>query len=316
LVTTSPLGKKYKHSEHIVVFDDWISGRYLLMSTNHEKILSLGICLLFVAAGSGSFSNAFVAQDPAEMPSLISYSALPSADPDDGKFFGIAGSGLSTLAGIRVVAHIGVPAGSTYFHIGVFDGDQGGLWDRDGSDVTIYRLYKDPLKNGTTDHFVTSWLNLDCVDDDWYNRNFTTDSGAQAPSGNYFYRLEVDWRDGIPALMINNFKIRTTGQISLAAGQWFGFDGGPQRIEGFRPGKDPWDSPPTLFMWDRSPIPPPARSSSPSIRLPPSSSRNWGSTRATNTPGRPTRRVPPWNEISRRSRADGSALPSLPGWPP
>jgi hypothetical protein len=182
----------------------------------------------------------FDAPENAGMPGSITYSALPSADPDDGRFFGIAGSGLSTLAGISVVAYIGVPAGSSYFHIGIFDGDQGGIWDSDGSDVTIYRLYKDPLKNGTTDHIITNWLSLNCFDDDWYNRNFTVDSEAQAPSGNYFYRLEVDWRDGIPVGMINNFKIRTTGQISLAAGQWFGFDGGPQRIAGFsNPPYDP-----------------------------------------------------------------------------
>ncbi|MEE9489751.1 MAG: hypothetical protein V3V91_04845, partial [Thermoplasmata archaeon] len=164
------------------------------------------------------------------MPSLISYSALPSADPDDGKFLGIAGEGLSTLAGRKAVAFVGVPAGETSFQIGIFDGDQGTHWDTDGYAVTIYRLYKDPLKNGTTSHFVTSWTSGDCIDDDWYNKNFSTDSGARAPSGNYFYRLEVDWRDYIPMGEVNNFKIRTTGQISLMAGQWFGFQGGPQRL--------------------------------------------------------------------------------------
>jgi hypothetical protein len=173
----------------------------------------------------------FGAPEVTGMPGSPSYSALPTGDPDDGKFLGIAGSDLQTLAGIRVVAYIGVPAGESYFHIGIFDGEQGGYWDTHGSDVTIYRLYMDPMKNGTTDHFVTSWLNLNCVDDDWYNRNFTTDSGAQAPSGNYFYRLEVDWRDYIPSGQVNNFKIRTTGQVSLRAGQWFGFHGGPQRLD-------------------------------------------------------------------------------------
>ncbi|MCJ2670364.1 MAG: hypothetical protein LN416_07650, partial [Candidatus Thermoplasmatota archaeon] len=200
------------------------------MSSDLVRLLSLGICILFATAGSGLDPNVSDAQDQAEMPGLTSYSALPSADPDDGKFLGIAGSGLQTLSGIRVLAFIGVPAGETYFHIGIFDGDQGGYWDTHGGDVTIYRLYKDPMKNGTTDHFVTSWLNLNCVDDDWYNRNFTTDSGAQAPSGNYFYRLEVDWRDYTPSGQVNNFKIRTTGQVSLMAGQWFGFHGGPQRL--------------------------------------------------------------------------------------
>src|SRR6266511_2529985 len=54
---------------------------------------------------------------------------LPSLDPDDAKFFGVAGAGIETLAGVRIVLYVGVPNGSTSFSVGIFDGDVGGAWD-------------------------------------------------------------------------------------------------------------------------------------------------------------------------------------------
>ncbi|MCK4455779.1 MAG: hypothetical protein KAU99_05470, partial [Thermoplasmata archaeon] len=161
-----------------------------------------------------------------------SYEGIPSADRYDGKFLAIAGTGHSTINGTKVIAYIGVPSNESTFEVGIFDGDVGDHWDFEYPPfpVTRFTLYMDSLKNGTTASAVKTWVctsNL-CKDNQWYNQTFTVSPGAQAPSGNYFYRLEAEWDGGTPQLGLNDFKIRTTVQISLAAGQEFGFAGGPQ----------------------------------------------------------------------------------------
>ncbi|MFQ6106889.1 MAG: PKD domain-containing protein, partial [Thermoplasmata archaeon] len=167
-----------------------------------------------------------------------SYEGIPSADPDDGKFVLIAGSSHQTIAGTEVVAYIGIPENESTFEVGIFDGDIGLHWDFSGEGTTSFTLYMDPLKNGTTANVVATWTSDVCPDDDWYTQNFTVSPGAQAPSGNYFYRLLVEWQGGTPQSGLNDFKIRTTAQVSLASGHEFGFAGGPQNL-GFDPGFGP-----------------------------------------------------------------------------
>ncbi|HKZ64451.1 MAG TPA: PKD domain-containing protein, partial [Thermoplasmata archaeon] len=185
----------------------------------------------FVMVAS-AFSGSFAPTSAPQPGPQASYTAFPTADPDDGKFMSVAGQGLNTLAGIAVIAYVGLPAGTSSYDVGIFDGDTGGAWDWENDfPVLNYRLYRDPLKNGTTAGFVTQWTSTDAVDDAWYTKTFSTDSGAEAPSGNYFYRLEANWANS-QSTSFNNFKIRTTGQISLRAGEEFGFTGGPQNIPG------------------------------------------------------------------------------------
>lgn len=159
------------------------------------------------------------------------YYAIPSEDVDDGKFLGVFGAGLSTLSGLRTVIFLGVPAGETGFTVGIFDADVTASWDYDERDrgVTSFRLYKDPLKSGDTSMLLDNWTSEDGIDDQYMNRTYSTDSAAQAPSGNFFYRLEVDWED--PSLVTANlFKVRSTGQLSLAKNVEFGFAGAPQNF--------------------------------------------------------------------------------------
>ena len=187
-------------------------------------------------APSSNLRPAAPASGPAPGPATFSGTGLPSLDPDDAKFFGVAGSGLSTLEGVKIVLHIGLPAGTTTFTVGLFDGDVGGSWD-DGTTPFSHRLYKDPLKNGTTAKLVDTISSSSALDDEWYDKTYTADDEAKAPSGNYFYRLECTWTSGTPSGSYNNFKVRTSGQISIAAGQDFGFGAGPQDAG---PGGDPW----------------------------------------------------------------------------
>jgi hypothetical protein len=159
---------------------------------------------------------------------------LPSCDPDDARFFAVAGDAInqSTLAGIAIVLYIGLPSGTTTFTVGVFDGDVRATWDS-GPDSFEYLLYKDPLKNGSTAHLVDTIDSSSAADDEWSERSYSTDAQAQAPSGNYFYRLKGEWAAN-PGAALNNFKVRSTGQVSLAAGQNQGVGAGPQNI-----GSDP-----------------------------------------------------------------------------
>jgi len=204
-----------------------------------EKTIVTAIgALLLTASLLACVGN--IADDSADDGVIIqsgSYEGIPSADPDDGKFLLIAGSGHQTINGTEVVAYIGIPAGESTFEVGIFDGDVGGYWDFNASPtpVTSFIIYMDPLKNGTTALHVRTWDSSVCPDDDWHTENFAVSPGALAPSGNYFYRLVVEWQGGTPLEGLNDFKIRTTGQISLAAGHEFGFAGGPQNIPGDPP---------------------------------------------------------------------------------
>ncbi|HYS70852.1 MAG TPA: hypothetical protein VEM95_00345, partial [Thermoplasmata archaeon] len=187
------------------------------------------VVLLASAFRGASTGSSVAPTSPPPGPSpRTTYTALPSADPDDGKFLAVAGNNLGTLAGISIILYFGIPAGRSGFEIGIFDGDTGNHWDtRQSFPVLNYRLYKDPLKSGSTTNLVASYTSEQMVDDDWFTKTFSTDSGARAPSGNYFYRMDVNWANS-QSTSFNNFKVRTDGQISLRAGQEWGFSAGPQ----------------------------------------------------------------------------------------
>lgn len=160
-----------------------------------------------------------------------SYYAIPSGDPDDGKFLGVFGAGLQTLSGLTTQIYIGVPSNESSFEVGIFDAEVTANWDYDtsGRGLTIYKIYKDPLKSGAVSMLLDNWTSEDGINDDFLNKNYTVDNDARAPSGNYFYRLEISWED--PSVTTANlFKVRSTGQLSLAKNQEFGFAGAPQNL--------------------------------------------------------------------------------------
>ena len=161
---------------------------------------------------------------------------FPDADPDSGRFIGAAGNGLSTLAGQLTKLIIGIPAGRTSFTIGIFDGDGNNSWDQyiNTIDLLDFDLYKDPLKNGGMT-FMDAWNNLGMRDDVWSDRTYLTSSDAMAPSGNYFYRLEINWNDPATADDINGFKVRVDGQIGAFAYQPYCIEGAP-----ISPSDPPW----------------------------------------------------------------------------
>ncbi|UCD92020.1 MAG: PKD domain-containing protein, partial [Methanobacteriota archaeon] len=157
------------------------------------------------------------------------YNAMPTGDPDDGKFLALAGAGIQTLGGNVIELFIGVPAGETSFEVGIFDGDTGDDWDLAGG-LSGFWLYKDPYKNGGS-NLLDSWTSSSMANDDWTTMTYSTSDDAKAPSGNYFYRLLIKWRYYVPFAAVNEFKVRTDGQISIRQGQAVALLGAPQNPE-------------------------------------------------------------------------------------
>jgi len=161
---------------------------------------------------------------PTPPPTPSGYTCLPTCIENDAKFLFMAGLSWSTFGGTKQAFWIAVPSSYASFEIGIFDGDSGkdnagavnqtqGNWD-DSAKETTYTLYADPLKDGTGTTVVGTWLgNTDSMPNNaWYNITVNVSPDAQAPSGNYFYRLEAT---GPTELFQNNaFKLRSTGFLS------------------------------------------------------------------------------------------------------
>ncbi len=201
------------------------SGDIILLA---KQTLSVMTVLMFVS-GSVPYSVLVTLSDSGPHPMAV-YSAMPTSDPDDGRFLAVAGTDLSTLADMTIELFVGVPHGRTNFEIGIFDGDMSSDWDLNQGGGTLgFWLYKDPLKSGAL-NLLSSWQSTSLANDAWTTQYFTTDNVAKAPSGNYFYRLVIGWDGGVPSGSLNMFKVRTDGQISVRDGQAVTFIGGPQNI--------------------------------------------------------------------------------------
>jgi hypothetical protein len=155
------------------------------------------------------------------------FKCLPTCDVADGRFLAIAGSGLLTLSPPELELSISVPAGSTSFDLGVFDGDGGeyqsdgftAFWDSGDTAPFEYTLYADPQANGTGTTLIElqpgfpSFPSSSMPDNDWIDFTVNTGPEAAAPSGNFFYLLKIRLLD--PSLItLNAFKVRSNAVIS------------------------------------------------------------------------------------------------------
>lgn len=170
------------------------------------------------------------------------YSYFPTAAVNDGRMLCLAGRPLGTMAGAAVEMRIGTASGSPSFEIGIFDGDTGkdasgqvvdpgGSWDAGGAELE-YTVYADPQGDGTGTFAVGRWFGnrtnatsgtnwtasaATMPDDAWWSVTINTTAAARAPSGHYFYRLVVRLLDP-EAPVLSNFKLRTSGAVSLIPG--------------------------------------------------------------------------------------------------
>jgi hypothetical protein len=152
---------------------------------------------------------------------------LPTCDVTDGRFLAIAGSNFQTLSSPDLDLEISVPAGTTSFQVGVFDGD-GGEYQSDGftanwdSGVTAefeYSLIADPLADGTGTDSVELAPGQRVVsssimpDNEWIDFTVQTGPEAQAPSGSYFYVFRIRLVDR-SLTTLNAFKVRSSATLS------------------------------------------------------------------------------------------------------
>ncbi|TET90686.1 MAG: PKD domain-containing protein [Methanomassiliicoccales archaeon] len=199
----------------------------------HLARKSFSIMTVFLMM-TGTLSPSMPLEEPKALPELEPlngkvYTAMPSNDPDDGKFLAVAGAGIKTLGGNVIELFIGVPADQTSFEVGIFDGDTGDNWDEPGG-TTGFWLYKDPYKNGSTS-LLDDWTSSAMANDDWSTMTYSTSDDAKAPSGNHFYRLLIRWKYYVPYGAVNEFKVRTDGQISIKKGQEVAYMGAPQNAD-------------------------------------------------------------------------------------
>ena len=66
-----------------------------------------------------------------------------TCEENDGRFLSIAGVGLSTVADQPIAMTFAAPADFTGLEIGIFDGETGGQWDSQTTDLN-FTLYADP----------------------------------------------------------------------------------------------------------------------------------------------------------------------------
>lgn len=144
------------------------------------------------------------------------YAYIPSASEADGRFLAVAGPGYSTLAGFTTRFELSVPSDATEFQFGIFDGETGGRWDQ-GTSQSVYTLYADPNGDGTGEMIVGQWFGSEMADNGWFDIDFPTFPEAQAPSGNYFFTLQIQQEDPYAAAW-NSYKVRANCGLTVKAG--------------------------------------------------------------------------------------------------
>jgi hypothetical protein len=155
------------------------------------------------------------------------FRCLPSCATDDGRFLAIAGINFQTLSPPELTLEISVPAGSTSFQIGIFDGDGGeyqddgitAYWDSGLTALFEYSLVADPTADGTGTFPVDLAPGQPIIfsdtlpDNGWGDFTVATGPEAISPSGNYFYALRIRLVDA-SLTTLNAFKVRSTATLS------------------------------------------------------------------------------------------------------
>ncbi|HWM93380.1 MAG TPA: SdrD B-like domain-containing protein [Thermoanaerobaculia bacterium] len=179
--------------------------------------------MLLALVGAGAAAAPVAAQD-------LSLKCLPTCSTTDGRFMAIAGTGLDTLSPPEMVFALSVPATSTSFDFGFFDGDGGEFnppgnplgeanWDSGLTALFEYSLYADPEGDGTglipvdLEPGSPTILSSDMPDNAWRDFTIATGPEAQTPSGNYFYVIKV--RLVLPTIItLNAFKVRSSAVLT------------------------------------------------------------------------------------------------------
>ncbi|MBI1802757.1 MAG: carboxypeptidase regulatory-like domain-containing protein, partial [Chloroflexi bacterium] len=151
------------------------------------------------------------------------YVGWPTADETDGRFIDISGPIFNTQYFVNTF-FIGLPGDATSFDVDIYDGDAGFYPNKFDvmftSSTFTYKLIRDPLMNGSGTSVVASKLSTDFTNSAWAGlvSGQAVDSGAKAPSGAYFYRLEVSFNgNSATEAFLNGYKVRAR-QIGGSSG--------------------------------------------------------------------------------------------------
>lgn len=210
-------------------FERWVRSK-----EGQRSLLGVLVLLLLVVVGGqlAGWWDIFGGPGAAGVPAPVyasppgGYTCLPTCAVDDGKFLVVIGGNEASFSGSSVVLWVSVPGNTTSFDLSFFDGDSGkdatgavnyrnrqGHWDNTNTEAT-YTLYPDPLKDGRPGTPIAVWRgNQDPMpDNDWFTATVNNVPAAKAPSGHYFYRLEITR----PAEGggFNAFKVRSTAYLS------------------------------------------------------------------------------------------------------
>ncbi len=134
----------------------------------------------------------------------------------------VASVGYITLAGQTISVEIAVPGSLSSFSFGFFDGDTGGMWDN-GTVPLVYTLYANPNLNHDTTVQVAQWTGTEMVDNAWWDVTVDQVPEAMAPSGDYFYFLQIELPNAATVNAVSNFKLRSNSPIELATDASFAY---------------------------------------------------------------------------------------------
>ncbi len=155
------------------------------------------------------------------------FSCFPTCPTDDGRFLVIAaGDVYRTLSDPTLDLTFIVPAGTTSFEIGIFDGDildsdTGGLfhWDTGASGVFEYTVFADPNLDVSGSFAVLGPLSTQdeaspgvplFPDNDWTSFIINTGPEAQTANGDFVYQLRIEILNPETTVALNAFKVRTS----------------------------------------------------------------------------------------------------------
>ena len=151
---------------------------------------------------------------------------------NDARFLVFAGENLATQIQSNLNFGLASSDGMPQLNFGFFDAEAGGLWDDQSGDGLIITLYADPLADGSGNFKVGTWFSdgsdglnagMPMPDNDWFDISIDNVPEAQAESGHYMYRLEVENRDAA-AEVLNAFKLRTDESLFIFNEQPFAFN--------------------------------------------------------------------------------------------
>ncbi len=149
----------------------------------------------------------------------LTHVGFPSSVSTDGKFLSIVSAGKNSFVTPTHLS-IGVPSSEALntFQVELFDGDQAGLWDKQGGGVTTFSLFSDANRDGSGMSPVVELTSDSFPDNDWgVLFSGPQVAAAQSPSGNYFYRLIITPASG--GGVINGCKVAIVAPGQIGAVQ-------------------------------------------------------------------------------------------------